>query len=146
MSDPASLDASFRGDEELLKSLIDLERNTSAEIKRQRDAVRITQAAPVLVLPGNSTERMGRAIEGLTADLSEGGARLLMPMPLGVGDHYYFKFQGELDALRPVLGRCLRCRYLQEDAFEVGIKFSERVDLSNLMNNSVDIGGFDSLI
>lgn len=148
IDDTTMTERRISGDEELLKSLIELERNTAVEIKRQRDSVRVTQAWPVAIRAANPSERFKWQIDGYSADLSEGGARLLLPLPILVGDYYQLGFTGHEDALEPVVGQCLRCRMLREDAFEVGFRFLEKLPLSTVMgeDGAPDSDGFDSLI
>ena len=77
----------------------------------------------MILQPANSSEVLKLKIQGSLGDISTGGCRLLTPVPLGVGDVYRLTFDvAELD-LPLCFARCLRCRLLREDAFEVGFSF-----------------------
>ncbi len=113
-------------DQETLRSL---EKQTAPEIVRERGSVRIEHKLKVVVRSGNSSALLAFKIQGLTADLSRGGCRLLLPLPLGVGDIYRLDFDDSAHKLPQLFARCVRCRLLREDAFEAGMQFFTPVDL-----------------
>lgn len=137
---PAEVDGSRSElDPELLQSL---ERQKSDEIARQRIHARIDAKLRVVVKPGNSSELLALKIQGLTADISRGGCRLILPMPLGVGDLYRVEFDSSAHQLPLVFARCLRCRLLREDAFEVGLSFFTQIELpASLFQQQDDLLG-----
>ena len=124
---------------ELLQSL---ERQKSEEIARERLHARIEAKLRVVVRPANSSAMLEFKVQGLTADLSRGGCRLILPLPLGVGDVYRVEFDSTEHKLPLVFARCLRCRLLREDAFESGRQFFTQLDLpSTLFRGERDLLG-----
>ena len=49
------------------------------------------------------------------------------------GDIYHITFYDELESVGPLLARCMRCRMVQEDAFEVGLRFLQDIPLKDLL-------------
>ena len=113
-------------DPTLMKSL---ERQTTSEIVRERTSVRVEHKLKVVVRPGNASQQLAFKVQGLTADLSRGGCRMIVPMPLMTGDIYRLDFDSSEHKLPQVFGRCVRCRLLREDAFEAGMQFFTPIDL-----------------
>ena len=113
--------------------LRELENNTSAEIRRQRNHFRITLKAKVIAQPGNTSDILNFRLQGVMGDISEGGFQALFSTPLIVGDIYRFEFdRSELD-VPMMFARCVRCRLIREDAFECGLQFFAPIPLpSNL--------------
>ncbi len=132
------IEADFFSVSHALEHLHELERNTSDAIKRQRSSERLEVSCPVEVRPGNASERHRRRIEGMTGDISRGGCLLLLPTPVLPGDIYWLSISGELKSVGDLLARCVRCRMIQEDAFEVGFRFFHDVDLSHLVEHEQD--------
>ncbi len=109
--------------------LANLEGQTAGAIERQRGSVRLEHKLKVLVRPGNASQMLAFKLQGLTADLSTGGCRLILPMPLGVGDLYRLEFDRSEHQLPALFARCVRCRLLREDAFESGMQFFTKIEL-----------------
>lgn len=129
-----------RNQDELLHGLQELEASTSEAIKAQRGSVRYTSTTRVWVRPGNASDRVDQAvIEGTTADISEGGCKLLTGSPLVPGDLYLLSFDRKDVDLPPIFGRCMRSRLIDEDAFEAGMKFFTKVDLKALVEGLDDL-------
>jgi len=81
------------------------------------------------------------AVEAVTGDISARGCRILSPVPLGVGDVFRLEFTGQVVQLSMLFARCLRCRLIREDAFEVGFEFFNTVALSDVLaDQPVDEG------
>lgn len=120
---------------EALDALSELEKNTSKAITAMRSSQRIDIRTKVWVQPGNSSARSGFVMEALTADISKGGCMILTPRPLMVGDIFWLRFSDEDIHINPLLVRCLRCRLVREDAFEVGIRFLNDIDLSHIFSS-----------
>lgn len=97
------------------------------EVLRSRSHERLETALKVCVRPANTSASASLELHGVTADLSRGGCRLILPLPTGVGDVYRIEF--ESNGLHLVFARCLRCRMMQEDAFEAGFSFFAPIDL-----------------
>jgi len=117
------------------ESLAELERNTASEIRRQRSHERYEIKAKVVVRPGNTSEQSKFAIQGTTGDISEQGCRILLPRPLHVGDIYRLAFDDTVFNLPLVFVRCIRCRLIREDAYEVGCIFFSPLELSSSLKN-----------
>lgn len=121
--------------------LQELEQNKSDEIRRKRAHFRVAVKAKVTLQPANASQMLDFKIQGTTGDLSQGGCQLLFPVPINVGDIYRLQFdRTELD-LPLTFARCVRCRLLREDAFEVGVTFFSPVSMpANLYARANDAG------
>ncbi|MBK7641963.1 MAG: PilZ domain-containing protein [Planctomycetes bacterium] len=113
-------------DPELLGSL---ERQKSDEIAKARTHTRVEAKFKVVVRPGNASEALRFKLQGLTADLSRGGCRLILPMPVAVGDVFRIEFEAGEQRIPLTFARCLRCRLVREDAFEAGFSFFAPIEL-----------------
>lgn len=108
---------------EAFRMLEELERSTPEQIRQQRAHFRVAVKAKVTLLPGNSSALLDSRIQGVTGDLSEGGCRVLSPVPLRVGDVYRLEFDRRTLNLPVTFARCVRCSLLRDDAFEAGFAF-----------------------
>ena len=113
------------------EALSELENNTSRAILVQRSSERIEIQAKVLIQPGNASQRHQATIEGITADVSNGGCMILLPRPILVGDMFWLTFDKASFRIGSLMSRCLRCRMVREDAYESGFRFMNEIDLSN---------------
>ncbi|MEA1950178.1 MAG: PilZ domain-containing protein [Planctomycetota bacterium] len=128
-------------EDDALESLADLEHNKSDTVKRARSNTRIRIKSKVIAQPGNSGDRLKFKIQGVSGDISTGGCQILFPIPLRVGDIYWLTFDKTELTIDSVFARCLRCRLIREDAYEVGFKFFEPIDLSD----AVEAGNTEAL-
>ncbi len=103
--------------------LQELERNTPDEIRRQRTHFRITIKSKVTLLPGSVSEVLKFKLQGVTGDVSEGGCKLLFPLPIRVGDVYRLEFDRKVLGLPTTFVLCRRCIMLRDDAYEAGFSF-----------------------
>ena len=117
-------------DQGTLDALLALEQNTSDSVARMRAHERFTLRVKVLIRRADASERHGQVVEAVTADISNGGSMMLSPRPLSVGDFFLLSFDPEQLELGSLFARCLRCRFVSEDAFEVGFRFLDPVDVS----------------
>jgi hypothetical protein len=136
---------------EALESLSEFERNKPEIIKRARSTSRIRIRSKVIAQPGNSGDRLKSEVQGITGVVSAGGCQILFPITIGVGDFYWLTFdKNDLD-IDTVLGRCLRCRLIRENAYEAGFKFFNPIDLSSAVesneteNNNVESNNTEAL-
>jgi hypothetical protein len=113
-------------DPELLRSL---EQQKGVEVGQSRKHARIEVELKVVVRPANASEHARFRLQGITADLSRGGCRLILPLPVGVGDVFRIEFAGAEPAIAPAFARCLRCRLVREQVFEAGFCFLAPIDL-----------------
>lgn len=122
--EPEALD-----DAQAFDVLSELEKNTPDEIRRQRAHFRLSIRARVTISSGNASEMLKFRVQCVTGDLSNGGCRILSPVPLRVGDVYRLDFDREQLPLPLTFARCLRCSLVREDAFECGFTFFAPVTL-----------------
>jgi len=115
--------------EEAFDVLRDLERNTPEEIRRQRAHFRLAIKAGVILQPGNASDMLSFKVKGVTGDVSAGGCSGLFPVPARVGDIYRLQFDRKTLDLPLTFARCVRCRLVREDAFEVGFSFFSPISL-----------------
>lgn len=111
---------------ELLQSLV---RQKGDEVSKARMHARVDAKFKVTVRPGNASEALRFKLQGVTADLSRGGCRLILPLPVGVGDVFRIEFESGEHRIPLAFARCLRCRLVREDAFEAGFSFFTPIDL-----------------
>lgn len=91
--------------------------------KRQSDPRRAVYVA-VKLRCANTSQRADREISGRVKDLSTTGCGLILDYPPRVGDIYRFQVAEESEKfLEGVLGRCVRCHFIDEDIFEAGFQF-----------------------
>lgn len=127
------LDGSGRaaGADDAFDLLQDLEKNRTDEVRRQRTHFRLAIKSGVVVQPGNASEMLKFKVKGVTGDISEGGCSVLVPIPIHVGDIFRLNFDRSQLDLPMTFARCLRCRLVREDAFEVGFVFFKPITLPN---------------
>lgn len=119
-----------------LDALLALEQNTQESVARLRAHERLNIRVRVQIRPASSSQRHSVAIEAVTADVSNGGTMLLSPRPMQVGDFYWLSFDAEQLTIGSLFARCLRCRFVSEDAFEVGFRFLETIDVATALPSS----------
>lgn len=115
--------------EDAFAILDDLERNTPDEIRKQRAHFRLSVKAPVIVVPGNASDRAKLKVKGVTGDVSAGGCSALCPIPIPVGDVFRLQFDRKQLDLPTTYARCVRCRVIREDAYECGFAFFSPISL-----------------
>lgn len=110
-------------DHEDLELLQDLERQSVEEIRKLRAHERIDLRIQLQIRPGNASQWREEPLLATTNDVSAGGCGAISPAPLLVGDIYRLEFErGKID-VPVVYARCVRCRQLRDDAFEVAMAF-----------------------
>lgn len=112
-------------DADIWDSLIALKANTPSSVLKMRTSGRIELRCKVLLRSGNASQRDAPPLEGTTADVSKGGCQLVVNRPLWVGDYFLLEFDREHLDVPATMSRCLRCRMINEEAFEIGMKFNE---------------------
>jgi hypothetical protein len=122
MTGPLDADEAF----DLLR---DLSANTSEKVVRQRADFRLAVKAGVILQPGNASDLLKLKLKGVTGDISAGGCNAVFPLPTNVGDVYRLRFDHETLDLPLVFARCVRCRLVREDAYEVGFSFFTKISL-----------------
>ena len=120
---PAADDASA------LRAMMELEKNTTSAIRKERADTRLTGSFPALVEPGNASDRGAQAIKSICKDMSQTGCRLVCNKALTVGDIFLITVQNDKLRVPRVFARCIRCSLLSETAFECGLSFFTDVDL-----------------
>ncbi len=118
--------------------LQELGRNTTDEVRRQRAHFRVSIKAALWLQPANASDVLKFKVKGVTGDISEGGCSTLFPIPALVGDIYRLTFDKDMIDLPLTFARCLRCRLIKEDAFEVGFLFFRPICLPSNLEHAVD--------
>ena len=124
------------GISDALEALRDLESNSHQAFVAQRASERVEIHARLVVRPGNASQRYASSVEGVTADVSNGGCMALLSRPVMPGDFFFFLFDDSEIQLGSLAARCLRCRMVREDTFEVGFKFMSPVDIQSAIASS----------
>lgn len=121
MAGPLQSDLSRKSELELIR---ELERQSAEQVGQLRSHERHEALIAVSLRPGCSSQRGGvPPLSGFTRDVSKGGCQAIFPATVPVGDVFLFEFDHEGAELPPVLGRCVRCRFLREDAYEAAFAF-----------------------
>ncbi len=117
------------------EGLRELESQCSANYEKDRAHQRVTLKMKVILQPGNSSELLNLKLQGVTGEISDGGCRAMLPLPLGVGDVYRLRFDpGQMD-LPLWFVRCLRCRMVDEDAYDAGFKFFREINVAEALRH-----------
>ncbi len=116
-------------DELVLDTLRDLEQQTSQEIIKQRKHERLAVKAQVILQSGNSSELLKYKVQGVIADISEGGCGAMFPVPIMVGDVFRLSVTLEGKDLPLIFARCRNCRIIREDAYSAGFSFFSPIKL-----------------
>lgn len=116
-----------------MEALAELERGTDRTLVAQRSSKRIEIRTGIRVQPADASQRHRVTIEGLTADISNGGCMVLIPRALLPGDLFWITFDSKHVRIGSLFARCLRCRLVQEDVFETGFRFLQDIDLATLL-------------
>lgn len=112
-----------------VSALQELEENTDRAVAARRGSERLAIRTGVTIRHGNASQRSSMQVEGITADLSNGGCLVLISRPLYAGDLFWLTFDDDHVRIGSLLARCRRCRFVQEDTFEVGFSFLVPVDV-----------------
>jgi hypothetical protein len=127
-------------DFEILK---DIEQQTDENIRKLRSHDRLTVKAKLILQSANSSELLSYKVQGIMGDVSKGGCRAMLPIPINVGDVYRLRFDRQGFDISLIFARCLRCRLVREDAYEAGFTFFTPIDLAAF---SISQATADSLI
>lgn len=106
-----------------------LERNTADKVQKMRAHERIEMRIKIVIRPGSMSQRDEWSIEGVTGDVSRGGAKILLPRPLHVGDIFQVVFDPKILDVTPQLCLSQWCRTIRSDAYECGLSFFSPIDL-----------------
>lgn len=125
-----------------LDDLLELQRSDGSDSQNHNRAnERFGVQCRIELRPANSTQRNADPIAGICSDLSAGGCRLISTTPAAVGDIYWMSFDN-IDT-PSVFARCIRCRLLNEDAFEAGFQFFSEIALPD---SDTDVSASDDLV
>ncbi|MCA8961445.1 MAG: PilZ domain-containing protein [Planctomycetes bacterium] len=112
-----------------LDLLEELESQKQSNVQRMRLHERLTIRTKVILQPANTTDAMRMKIQGLTCDLSLTGCRAVFPVGVMPGDVYRLIIELEDREIPLVFGRCLRCRMINDSAFEAAFSFFNRIEV-----------------
>ena len=115
--------------EEAFGLMRELEQNRSDDIRKQRAHFRIAIKARITLQSGNASELLNYKVQGTTGDMSEGGLGAIFPIAPRVGDVYRLGFNPEDIELPLTFARCVRCRLVQEGAYDSGFSFFSPIAL-----------------
>ena len=118
--------------------LKDLERQSVDEIAKLRAHERIDRKIRLVLQRGDSSRVNEMRLQAYTSDVSSGGCCVISTGPVGVGDIFRITFDKSQLDVPMVFGRCVRCRLLREDSFEVAFSFFNPVTLGQADNGSKD--------
>ena len=121
-----------------LDVMADMDNNRTTDVRTKRSHTRMSVKAKAQVFAANSSEREKAPVVGVCNDISAHGCRIMTMQPLRVGDMYWIKFDRQAVNLDPTFVRCVRSRFLREDAFESGFAFFTPVHLSAAASEDTD--------
>ena len=142
MFDDLTTPTGLNNDDEAFGMLRELSANTPDELRRRRAHFRLTIKASVILQSGNASELLNYKVKGVTGDISEGGLSAVFPIPVHVGDIYRLQFDQQTLNLPLTFARCVRCRLIREDAYEVGFSFFSKI----LLPQGMDASTTDAII
>lgn len=122
-----------RSDDDAVERLSELSQNTPEDIAAMRASSRYSTECAIVVHPANVAER-GAGLAGTTADVSEGGCRVVVGRPLRPGDVIVIAFDRNTLDIPDAFGQVVRCQMFQDDSFEAGIRFLRSIDPAALSN------------
>lgn len=99
---------------------------------QQRKYARTRINAKLTLRPANSSERGQAAITGICRDISIAGFAGILESPPQVGSVYWSSFDKAQFDQNSTFVRCMRCRFLNEDAFEAAFAFFTEQPLPHL--------------
>lgn len=106
-----------------LEFLDALGRQLTCESTDSRAHPRVELSMPFEVQPADSSRRDDVERLGVTVNVSRGGFLGEMVRPLSIGDHYRVSLVSATAEPIEAIGRCLRCAFLDEERFEVVLRF-----------------------
>lgn len=123
------LETSKRGGVDAVEALLSLDKASDNVFQTQRAHARFESNAKVTVKAANASQREDINFSAICNDISAGGCRVLSNRALMVGDLFYIVFDRNQLDVPPAFARCLRCRFLREETFEMGFAFLTPVEL-----------------
>jgi hypothetical protein len=132
-------DWDFFGQSELISALAELEQSSQENVTRLRAHERLQIRVPLKVQPGNASERGRNSLECVTADISNGGCMVIGPRPLLPGDVFWLTFDADRLTVGSLFARCMRCRMISEEAFEIGFRFFADVQIAGALGEEVEL-------
>jgi hypothetical protein len=111
-----------------LTFLASLESQLTCEATDSRIFPRLHLSLPFSVRPADTSRSEEDERLGVTADASRGGFRGSMGRPLAIGDHYRVQLIVAGGQTVELIARCLRCAFLDEQEFEVVLRFVAPLD------------------
>ncbi|MEZ6109211.1 MAG: PilZ domain-containing protein [Pirellulaceae bacterium] len=123
------LESQKRGGLDAVEALLSLDKSSDKVFQAQRAHARFESNSTITIKAANASQREDINFSAICNDISAGGCRVLSNKALMVGDLFFLVFErGQLD-VPPVFARCLRCRFLREETFEMGFAFLTPVEL-----------------
>jgi len=107
----------------------DMEQSTAEAVQQARAHVRHSLRARVVIEPASMSHRGPTGIDGVTGDVSSGGAQVLTTTPLRINDVYLVTFDRNVIDVPPAYAVCVRARIVRSDAFEAGLRFLAPIEL-----------------
>ena len=97
---------------------------------RAAGTARVAESLAVELRPSSSSQRQQEHIKGMCKDFSQTGYGLVADFAPRVGDIYRLEVSGDSShSIHGTHARCVRCHFLDEDAFEAGFCFLSPVGL-----------------
>ena len=106
-----------------LAFLASLEAQLSLEAADGRAHPRFNMELAFSVRPADTSRSQEPERAGRTLDVSRGGFRANASRPLSIGDHYRVRLFADPDEPVEIIARCLRCAFVDEQRFEVVLRF-----------------------
>ncbi|MFO1065110.1 MAG: PilZ domain-containing protein [Pirellulales bacterium] len=116
-----------------LEAFNELEKCTDKSILALRSSERLDIRTKLVIRAGNPSERHRAGVEAVTADISNGGCMTLSSRAVLPGDIFWLTFSEDAVRIGSLLARCMRCRMVQEDAYEIGFRFLQNISLKDLL-------------
>ena len=124
---------------DVLRSVEELEECVNETALRRRTMPRHKVCVRIAISPANSSQRDTFSIDAVTGDVSSGGCLAFADKAVLPGDVFVVDFSpGVADELGLVFSRCVRCRFISENRFELGFRFLQLADVNYVLDDLLD--------
>ena len=119
-----------------VEALLSLDKSSDKAFQAQRAYARFESNTKITIKAANASQREAINFSAICNDVSAGGCRVLSTRALMVGDLFFIQFDRSKLDVPPVFARCVRCRFLREETFEMGFSFLTPIELPRVSSEA----------
>ena len=124
---------------DVLRSIEEIEESVTEAVLRRRAMPRHKVCTKISIEAASSSERDHLSFDAMTGDISGGGCLVFSRRAILPGDVFLIDFGPGIAAdLGQVFARCLRCRFIAENRFELGFRFLEQIDVDYVLDEILE--------